>query len=150
MPATTPLNATVPAAAARTTVPAAVPYVTPRLPAHHWQPGSRNGSTTGAATGGNRHDPGTCSAPPSDPASHDTTTSTTDHGTTIVDHLFLDLLVDPDAASARLASGPRRQATPAAVIRARRWSTDLVWICGTRLSLTPSTRLIWARVRPSS
>ena len=42
------------------------------------------------------------------------------------------------------------QATPAAAMRARRYSTDLVWICGTLLSLTPSTRLIWASVRPSS
>ena len=49
-----------------------------------------------------------------------------------------------------LGRGRRRQATPAADRRARRCSTDLVCICGTRLSLTPSTRLIWASVSPSS
>ena len=64
--------------------------------------------------------------------------------------LFLELLLDPDGGERAARERPRRQATPAAVIRARRWSTDLVWICGTRLSLTPSTRLIWASVRPSS
>ncbi len=43
-----------------------------------------------------------------------------------------------------------RQPTPAAVRRERRCSTDLVWICETRLSVTPSTVPISARVSPSS
>lgn len=42
------------------------------------------------------------------------------------------------------------QATPAAVSRARRCSTALVWICDTRLSVTPSTVPISASVRLSS
>lgn len=42
------------------------------------------------------------------------------------------------------------QTTPEAVSRARRCSTALVWICETRLSVTPSTEPISASVRPSS
>ena len=54
---------------------------------------------------------------------------------------------DGDEPAPRSAGG---QATPAAASRDRRWSTDLVWICDTRLSVTPSTRPISASVRPSS
>ena len=42
------------------------------------------------------------------------------------------------------------QTTPDAVSRERRCSTALVWICDTRLSVTPSTDPISASVRPSS
>lgn len=43
-----------------------------------------------------------------------------------------------------------RQATPAATSRERRCNTDFECNCGTRLSLTPITLAIWARVSPSS
>ncbi len=42
------------------------------------------------------------------------------------------------------------QPMPTAAIRDRRCSTDLVWICETRLSVTPSTSPISASVRLSS
>ncbi len=52
---------------------------------------------------------------------------------------------------ARCAEGSTvGQPTPAADRRERRCSTDLVWICETRLSVTPRTWPISARVRPSS
>ena len=51
-PATAPANTTAPGPMARTGVPGTVAYSMPRLPAIHGSRGGRNGSDTGASTGG--------------------------------------------------------------------------------------------------
>jgi hypothetical protein len=51
-PATGPAKVTRPRAAARTDVPGTVAYSMPRLPGSHGAGGGRNGSVTGASTGG--------------------------------------------------------------------------------------------------
>ena len=50
--------------------------------------------------------------------------------------------------SRRQAAQAKRSGHASGGERARRWRTDFVWSWGTRLSLTPSTRLIWASVKP--
>ena len=73
------------------------------------------------------------------------------------DHCMVDLRdqagtggVDRESRRWEWAERTVAQATPAAVNRDRRWSTDLVWICDTRLSVTPKTWPISASVSPSS
>ena len=51
-PPTGPAKLTVPPALARTGVPGSVRYSMPRLPAPYGPGGGRNGSATGASTGG--------------------------------------------------------------------------------------------------
>ena len=67
--------------------------------------------------------------------------------------LALTGLVGLNSAEVDLRTPVRRrdaQPTPAADSRDRRCSTDLVWIWDTRLSVTPRTCPISARVSPSS
>ena len=52
----------------------------------------------------------------------------------------------PSAAGVRQAWARR---SPVSTSRERSWSTALVWIWHTRLSVTPRISPIWARVRPS-
>ncbi len=117
-------------------------YSSPRLPAQYGQGGSRNGSVTTPLTGGRQQGAaatraGTLSASTSTRA--DTDETRRDMGPPD----------DTDAGRTQLRRR-RRQVTPAALIRERRCSTDLVWICDTRLSVTPMTSPISESVRPSS
>src|SRR5687767_1527685 len=107
----------------------------PRLPGAYGVVGGRNGSTTSAATGGRYVGPGSGTA-----------RNTAARATARTGGLLGGAAGQGGSAVRRKLQASSRSGS---AILDRSWSTALVWIWHTRLSVTPSTSPISARVRPS-
>src|SRR6478736_9585870 len=144
-PAIEPLNVTTPVATARTGSPATVAYSIPRFPGHHMHAASRNGSATGAGTGGRQHGAANTARSGVDHHSNTTKNAIRRTRTSFVTIGSTEVVVGVSDHTIERRAPPRElggrngQPTPAAPRRDLRCSTDFVWICDTRLSVTPST-----------
>lgn len=135
--ATVPAKLTRPPIGATTGSPTAGAKSMLRRPAQYSHTGGSNTDTTGVDTGATRHGSVSAGKPDDTPAGPASATTTA----RVVPNV-------PDDPNTPESGTP--QESPAAANRERNMITAFEWICDTRLSVTPSTSPISARVMPSS